>query len=298
LRVKGADLVVLLSHNGFDVDRKLAGRVRGIDVILSGHTHDAIPEITKIGNTLLVSSGSNGKFISRLDLNVKEKKIADFHYRLIPIFSDAITPDAQVSSQIKASRAPFEGELSRVVGHTDGLLYRRGSFDGPLDSLICDAVLERRDVEIALSPGLRWGTTVLPGTPITFEDITNATAITYPACYRTEMEGQRLKAILEDVADNIFNSDPYYQQGGDMVRCGGIGYTIDISASIERRISNMTLLRTGEMIEASKTYAVGGWASVNQGTEGPPIWDVVSEYVAEKKTIDVSSASAIKVKGA
>lgn len=298
LRGRGIDLIVLLSHNGFDVDAKLAERVSGIDVILSGHTHDAVPEITKIGNTLLVSSGSNGKFISRLDLDIKQKRISDFRYRLIPIFSDVITPDVEVAAQIKASRAPYEGELSRVVGHTDGLLYRRGSFDGPLDSLICNAVLERRDVEIALSPGLRWGTSVLPGAPITFEDITNATAITYPACYRTTMDGARLKAILEDVADNIFNQDPYYQQGGDMVRCGGVSYTIDISAPMGNRISNLTLLRTGKPIEPSKSYSVGGWASVNEGTEGPPIWDVVSEYVSDKKVINLPPQNSVEIKGA
>jgi len=298
LRQRGVDIVVLLSHNGFDVDRALATRVPDIDVILSGHTHDAVPEITKAGNALLVSSGSNGKFISRLDLDIRNKKIADYRYRLIPIFSDAISPDAAVAQKIDSVRAPYEGELKRVLGQTDDLLFRRGSFDGPLDSVICDAIIERRDVEVALSPGLRWGTSILPRSSITFEDIANATAITYPACYRTTMKGQQLKAILEDVGDNIFNPDPYYQQGGDMVRCGGIGYTIDISAPIGKRISNMTLLRTGAPIDDAKSYTVGGWASVNQGTQGPPIWDVVAEYIAGKKVISASQASKIEVKGA
>jgi sulfur-oxidizing protein SoxB len=296
LRSGGADLIVMLSHNGFDVDRKLAEKVPGIDVILAGHTHDAIPQLTKVGQTLIVASGSNGKFVSRLDLDVQDKKIANFSYRLIPIFSDAIAPDPAVRAAIEKSRAPYKAELERNLGHANSLLYRRGTFDGTLDAMICDAILAQRDVEIALSPGFRWGPSILPESPITFEDITNATAMTYPACYRMKMSGERLKAVLEDVADNIFNPDPYYQQGGDMVRCGGIGYTIDVSEGMGRRILNLTHLKTGKPIEATKDYLVGGWASINQDTEGPAIWDVVANYISDKKTVDISSPSYVRVK--
>lgn len=296
LRSGGADLIVMLSHNGFDVDRKLAEKVPGIDVILAGHTHDAIPQLTKVGQTLIVASGSNGKFVSRLDLDVQDKKIANFSYRLIPIFSDAIAPDPAVRTAIEKSRAPYKAELERNLGHANSLLYRRGTFDGTLDAMICDAILAQRDVEIALSPGFRWGPSILPESAITFEDITNATAMTYPACYRMKMSGERLKAVLEDVADNIFNPDPYYQQGGDMVRCGGIGYTIDVSEGMGRRISNLTHLKTGKPIEATKDYLVGGWASINQDTEGPAIWDVVANYISDKKTVDISSPSNVRVK--
>ena len=296
LRSGGADLIVMLSHNGFDVDRKLAEKVPGIDVILAGHTHDAIPQLTKVGQTLIVASGSNGKFVSRLDLDVQDKKIANFSYRLIPIFSDAIVPDPAVRTAIEKSRAPYKAELERNLGHANSLLYRRGTFDGTLDAMICDAILAQRDVEIALSPGFRWGPSILPESAITFEDITNATAMTYPACYRMKMSGERLKAVLEDVADNIFNPDPYYQQGGDMVRCGGIGYTIDVSEGMGRRISNLTHLKTGKPIEATKDYLVGGWASINQDTEGPAIWDVVANYISDKKTVDISSPSYVRVK--
>lgn len=296
LRSGGADLIVMLSHNGFDVDRKLAEKVPGIDVILAGHTHDAIPQLTKVGQTLIVASGSNGKFVSRLDLDVQDKKIANFSYRLIPIFSDVIAPDPAVRTAIENSRAPYKAELERNLGHANSLLYRRGTFDGTLDAMICDAILAQRDVEIALSPGFRWGPSILPESAITFEDITNATAMTYPACYRMKMSGERLKAVLEDVADNIFNPDPYYQQGGDMVRCGGIGYTIDVSEGMGRRISNLTHLKTGKPIEATKDYLVGGWASINQDTEGPAIWDVVANYISDKKTVDISSPSNVRVK--
>lgn len=296
LRSGGADLIVMLSHNGFDVDRKLAEKVPGIDVILAGHTHDAIPQLTKVGQTLIVASGSNGKFVSRLDLDVQDKKIANFSYRLIPIFSDAIAPDPGVRAAIETSRAPYKVELERNLGHANSLLYRRGTFDGTLDAMICDAILAQRDVEIALSPGFRWGPSILPESAITFEDITNATAMTYPACYRMKISGERLKAVLEDVADNIFNPDPYYQQGGDMVRCGGIGYTIDVSEGMGRRISNLTHLKTGKPIEATKDYLVGGWASINQDTEGPAIWDVVANYISDKKTVDISSPSYVRVK--
>jgi len=297
LRAKGADIVVLLSHNGFDVDHKMAERVTGIDVILSGHTHDAVPEVTLVGKTLLVATGSNGKFVSRLDLDIQSKRIAGFKYRLIPIFADAIVPDREMSEQIKKTRAPYEGELGRVLGRADGLLYRRGNFAGTLDTLICDSIVERRDVEISLSPGVRWGPSLLPDKDITFEDITNATAMSYPACYRTEMTGERLKEVLEDVADNIFNPDPYLQQGGDMVRCGGLGFAIDVGKPMGQRISNLTLLRKDEPLDASKTYTVGGWASVNEETEGPAIWDVVSEYIADKKMVTVKPNVAVDIKG-
>ena len=296
-RKGGAQLVVLLSHNGFDVDRKLAARVQGIDVILTGHTHDAIPEAIKVGNTLLIASGSHGKFVSRLDLDVQNGALKGFRYKLIPLFADAIKPDTEMTAAITKARAPYAKELSRVVGHADSLLYRRGNFNGTFDDVICAALLKERDAEIALSPGFRWGTCVLPGQTITMEDIHNATAITYPQVYRMSMSGERLKEVLEDVADNLFNPDPYYQQGGDMVRCGGLGYAIDVSKPIGQRISAMTQLKSGKPIEPKKEYVVAGWASVNEGTQGPPVWELVERYIAAEKTVRVAPNSSVKISG-
>jgi sulfur-oxidizing protein SoxB len=297
VRREGAGLVVLLSHNGFDVDRKLAARVAGIDVILTSHTHDALPEAVRVGKTLLIASGSHGKFLSRLDLDVRNGEVKDFRYRLIPLFADVITPDPEMKAAIDRARAPFEAELGRVVGYTDTLLYRRGNFNGTFDDLICAALIEERDAEIALSPGFRWGTSVLPGAAITVEDIHNATAITYPQVYRMTMTGGRLKEVLEDVADNLFNPDPYYQQGGDMVRCGGLGWTIDIGKPMGSRISDLTHLKSGAPLVADKEYVVAGWASVNEGTEGPPVWDLVERYVARKKQLRVDPNTRVKVVG-
>lgn len=297
-REAGAELVVLLSHNGFDVDRKLASRVTGIDVILTGHTHDALPEPVQVGKTLLLASGSNGKFVSRLDLNVQDGAVKGFKYKLIPIFSDVIDADPTMSAKIAEIRAPHADELSRIVGKTDSLLYRRGNFNGTFDDLICQALLEEREADIALSPGFRWGPSLLPGQDITIEDIHNGTAMSYPSAYRSEMDGKLIKDILEDVADNLFNPDPYYQQGGDMVRVGGMGYTIDINNPIGSRISNMTVLKTGEAVDPSKTYVVSGWASVNEGTEGPAIWDVVENYVAREGTVSLEENRSVIVQGA
>ena len=294
----GAELVVLLSHNGFDVDRKLASRVKGINVILTGHTHDAIPAVEKVGKTLLVASGSHGKFLGRLDLEVQAGGIKDYAFRLIPVLSDAISPDPKMAEIIQSIRAPHERELGTVLGRAGSMLYRRGNFNGTFDDLICQALLERRDAEISLSPGFRWGGTVLSGQEITKELVYNQTAITYPKVYRTEMTGTFIKEILEDVADNLFNPDPYYQQGGDMVRTGGLGYAIDISKPIGQRISEMTLLATGKPIDSKKTYVVAGWASVNEGTEGPPIYDLVSDFIAEKKTVSIPKNQHIRISGA
>lgn len=296
-RAEGADVVVLLSHNGFDVDRKLASRVDGIDVILTGHTHDALPEPVIVNNTLVIASGSNGKFLSRIDLDVQDGKVAGYAHRLIPIFSDVITPDAEMSALIDEVRAPYEADLQRVLGRTESLLYRRGNFNGTFDDLICQALLSERDAEIALSPGFRWGTTLLPGQDITFEDVHNACAMTYPAAYRTAMTGQMLKDILEDVGDNLFNPDPYYQQGGDMVRVGGMGYTIDPSKSIGERISAMTLLSTGEAIDPAREYIVAGWASVNEGTEGPPIAEVVEAHLSKNPVVALPDNQSVKLAG-
>ena len=294
----GAELVVLLSHNGFDVDRKLASRVKGINVIFTGHTHDAIPAVEKVGKTLLVASGSHGKFLGRLDLEVQAGGIKDYAFRLIPVLSDAISPDPKMAEIIQSIRAPHERELGTVLGRAGSMLYRRGNFNGTFDDLICQALLERRDAEISLSPGFRWGGTVLSGQEITKELVYNQTAITYPKVYRTEMTGTFIKEILEDVADNLFNPDPYYQQGGDMVRTGGLGYAIDISKPIGQRISEMTLLATGKTIDPEKTYVVAGWASVNEGTEGPPIYDLVSDFIAEKKTVSIPNNQNIRISGA
>ncbi len=294
----GADLVVLLSHDGFDVDRKLASRVEGIDVILSGHTHDALPVVVEIDKTLMVASGSHGKFLSRLDLDVQDGRIADYRYRLIPVFSDAIEPDPEMAAVIAEIRAPHEAELTRVLGHTESLLYRRGNFNGTFDDLICQALLEERDAEIALSPGFRWGASLLPGQAITVEDVFNQTAITYPNAYRVEFTGTFLKEVLEDVADNLFNPDPYYQQGGDMARVGGLSYTIDVGKPIGQRIADLVHLKSGAPIEADKTYVVAGWASVNEGTEGPPIYDLLARHIENRRTVRVEENRSIKIVGA
>ncbi|MER2252908.1 thiosulfohydrolase SoxB [Methylorubrum podarium] len=296
-RREGADLVVLLSHNGFDVDRKLAARVKGIDVVLTGHTHDALPQAVTVGQTLLIASGSHGKFLTRVDLDVRDGAVKGFRSKLIPIFSDVIAPQKAMADRIQAIRGPHEAMLTEELGRTEGLLYRRGNFNGTLDDVICDALLAEREAEIALSPGFRWGTTLLPGQPITREDVYNATAITYPAAYRMPMTGARLKEVLEDVADNLFNPDPYYQQGGDMVRVGGVSYAIDVARPAGQRISDLTLLRTGKPIEAGTSYTVAGWASVNEGTEGPPIWDVVTAHVRRKGTVRATPAQ-VSVRGA
>jgi S-sulfosulfanyl-L-cysteine sulfohydrolase len=297
-RKDGAALVVLLSHNGFDVDRKLAARLKGIDVILTAHTHDALPDVVKVGKTLLVASGSHGKFVSRLDLEVRNGEIKDYRFKLIPVFSDAIAPDLEMAEKVRSLRAPHEAMLRETVGRTETLLYRRGNFNGTFDDLICDALLSERDAEIALSPGFRWGASVLPGAEITREDIYNATAMTYPAAYRLTMTGARLKEVLEDVADNLFNPDPFYQQGGDMVRVGGIGYTIDINKPIGARISELRLLRTDRPLAADKEYVVAGWASVNEGTQGPPIWDVVINHMQAKRVVAPKETGHVRVVGA
>ena len=287
VRAAGAECVVVLSHNGFDVDKKMATVVSGIDVILSGHTHDALPEPVLSGETLIFPSGSNGKFVTRIDLDIRDGRMMGYRSKLIPIFSDVISPDADMTALIDAQRAPFEADLSEVIGQTDSLLYRRGNFNGTWDDLICDALLSERDAEIALSPGVRWGPSMIPGQDITREDIFNVTSMTYGNAYRTEMTGEFLKVVLEDVADNIFNPDPYYQQGGDMVRTGGLGYHIDVRQPQGSRISSMTLLGTGEAIDPARSYVVAGWASVNEGTEGPQIWDVVESHIAKMGTVTV-----------
>ncbi|MDJ0825987.1 MAG: thiosulfohydrolase SoxB [Rhodobacter sp.] len=298
VRAEGAELVVVLSHNGFDVDKKMAGRVSGIDVILSGHTHDALPEPVLVGETIIVASGSNGKFVSRVDLDVRDGRMMGFRHKLIPVFSDVIAPDPALTAVIDEQRAPYEAELSEVIGTTDSLLYRRGNFNGSWDDLICQALIEERDADIAMSPGVRWGPSILPGQEITREDIWNVTSMTYGQAYRTEMTGEFIHVILEDVGDNLFNPDPYYQQGGDMVRIGGMGYRIDITKPQGERISDLTLLKTGEPIDTAKTYVVAGWASVNEGTEGPQIWDVVESHIKKTGTVVVEPNASVQVVGA
>jgi sulfur-oxidizing protein SoxB len=299
VRGQGAELVVCLSHNGFDVDKQMASKVQGLDVILSGHTHDALPEPVIVGDTIIVASGSNGKFVSRVDLDVRDGRMMGFRHKLIPIFSDVIAPDAEISALIDEQRAPYVQSLSEVIGQTaeDQTLYRRGNFNGTWDDLICDALISEREADIALSPGVRWGPSILPGQDITREDIWNVTSMTYPQAYRSEMTGEFLHVVLEDVADNLFNPDPYYQQGGDMVRVGGLGYRIDVTKPQGSRITEMTLLKTGERIDAAKTYRVAGWASVNESTEGPAIWDVVESHISKQGTISLDPNNSVQVVG-
>ena len=298
VRGLGADLVVVLSHNGFDVDKKMASIVTGIDIILSGHTHDALPEPVLVNNTVIVASGSNGKFVSRIDLDVRKGQMMGFKHKLIPIFSDVITPDPDMATLIDRERAPYIDQLSEVIGQSESLLYRRGNFNGTWDDLICQALIEEREADISMSPGVRWGPSILPGQDITREDIWNVTSMSYGKVYRTEMTGEFIHIILEDVADNLFNPDPYYQQGGDMVRIGGMGYRIDINKPQGERITELTLLKTGEKIDPSKTYVVAGWASVNEGTEGPQVWDLVENYIRRNGIVKVNPNNSVQVIGA
>lgn len=297
VRDDGAECVVVLSHNGFDVDKKMAGRVEGIDVILSGHTHDALPEPVEVESTIIVASGSNGKFVSRVDLDVSNGRMNGYRHKLIPILSDVIEADSDMTALITAQRAPFREELAEIIGASESLLYRRGNFNGTWDDLICDALIAEREADIALSPGVRWGPSILPGQDITREDIWNVTSMSYGKAYRTEMTGEFIHTILEDVADNLFNPDPYYQQGGDMVRTGGMGYRIDINKPQGERITELTLLRTGEKLNPASNYVVAGWASVNEGTEGPQIWDVVEDYIRKQGTVRVTPTDSIQVIG-
>jgi S-sulfosulfanyl-L-cysteine sulfohydrolase len=297
VRAQGADLVVVLSHNGFDVDRQMASRVKGIDVILTGHTHDAIPEPVLVGETILIASGSNGKFIGRVDLDVRDGRMMGFRHKLIPIFSDVIAPDAEMAALIDAERAPYKDQLEEVVGTTETTLFRRGNFQGTWDDLICEALLSERDAEIAMSPGVRWGPSLLAGDPITREDIHNVCSMTYGKVYRTEMSGEMIHTILEDVADNIFNVDPYFQQGGDMVRIGGMGFAIDVAAPVGKRISAMTHLASGAVIDPARAYVVAGWGSVNEGTEGPEIWDLIENHIRKIGTVRLSPNTSIDVSG-
>ncbi len=289
---KGAKVVALLSHNGMDVDLKIARRVAGIDAILGGHTHDALPTPTLVKNpdgkqTLVVNSGSNGKFLTVLDFDVRNGKIKGRQCKVLPILSNLLPPDVEMSNHIDKVRAPFIKKLDEKLAVADELLYRRGNFNGTFDQIILDAMIERMDTEIAFSPGFRWGTSKLPGEAITFEDIMNQTAITYPGVTRNQRTGERIKDILEQIADNIFHEDPYFQQGGDMVRVGKLRYSIDPTAKIGKRINDLTL--NDKPLQANKKYVVGGWASVqeNAKTEGP-IWDIVADYLRDKKVARIT----------
>ena len=287
VRAKGAKVVALLSHNGMDVDLKLAGRVTGIDVIFGGHTHDGVPQPVVVtngsGKTLVTNAGCNGKFLAVLDLDVKNGRITDYRYKLLPVFSNLILADSAMTDLIIRLRKPHLGKLSERLAVNEGLLYRRGNFNGTFDQLILDGLMKMKDAEIAFSPGFRWGTSLLPGQAITMEDLLAQTAITYPYTTVTEMTGETIKNILEDVCDNLFNPDPYYQQGGDMVRVGGLEYTCTPGERMGRRIGGMRL--AGKPIAAGKKYRVAGWAPVAEGAQGEPIWEVLAKYLRELKAI-------------
>jgi len=286
-RSKGAKVVVVLSHNGMDVDLKMASRVTGVDVIFGGHTHDAVPQAIPVknakGTTLVTNAGSNGKYLGVMDLDVRNGKVQGYKYRLLPVFANLIEPDRAMSEYIKKSRAPYEAKLNEKLAVTEDLLYRRGNFNGTFDQVILDALMEVKGADMAFSPGFRWGTSLLPGDTITMERVLDQTCITYPATTLNEMTGEQIKAVMEDVCDNLFNPDPYYQQGGDMVRVGGLQYNCNVTGKSGSRISNMTL--RGKPVDPSKKYLVAGWASVQENVKGTPIWDVVAEYLRNVKVI-------------
>jgi sulfur-oxidizing protein SoxB len=278
---------VVLSHNGMDVDLKMASRVRGIDIILGGHTHDGVPQPIPVRNpaglTLVTNAGSNGKFLGVFDAEVRGGKMVDFRYRLLPVFSRLLPADPAMQALIDRIRAPHEARLSESLAVTEGLLYRRGNFNGSFDQLILDALREVKGADLAFSPGFRWGTSLLPGESITREHVMDQTAITYPQVTVNEFTGTQIKDILEDVADNLFNPDPYYQQGGDMVRVGGLSYACEPAARMGGRIQDMRL--RGEPLQADKRYKVAGWAPVAEGARGEPVWEVVETWLKDRKRV-------------
>ena len=288
--VEKPSAVVLLSHNGMDVDLKLASRVPGIDFILGGHTHDGVPVPVAVensgGTTIVTNAGSNGKFVGVLDLNFGRDGIADYTYRLMPVFANLLDPDPQMLSLIGQIREPHESQLSEVLAETESVLYRRGNFNGSFDQVICDAMIEQLDAQIALSPGFRWGTSLLPGQQITMEHVLDQTAMTYPETYVRSMTGEEISFILESVCDNLFNADPYLQQGGDMVRMAGMNYTCAPNAKMGNRIRELRL-DDGAPLEASRTYRVAGWATVGAKSPGAPIWDVVADHLRAHGTIRI-----------
>ncbi|MBX3678137.1 MAG: thiosulfohydrolase SoxB [Rhodocyclaceae bacterium] len=298
-RGKGAQAVVVLSHNGMDVDLKMASRVTGIDAILGGHTHDGVPAPSIVknagGQTLVMNSGSNGKFLSVLDLDVRGGKVQGFRYKLLPVFSNLLPPDAEMAAYIDKVRAPHLAKLEEKLAVSEGLLYRRGNFNGSWDQLILDAMMDVKGAQIGFSPGFRWGTSILPGQAITFEHVMDQTAITYPYSTLSDMSGEMIKNVLEDVCDNLFNADPYKQQGGDMVRVGGMSYACEPSAAIGNRIRDMRL--DGKPMEAGKTYKVAGWAPVAEGATGEPIWEVVSKWLRDKKVVSPRKLNNPKLLG-
>ncbi len=296
VRAQGAKAVVLLSHNGMDVDLKLASRVRGIDAILGGHTHDGVPAPVVVGRTLVTNAGSNGKFLAVLDLQLSDQGMTGYRYRLLPVFANLLPEEPAVAAYIAKARAPYREKLAEKLALTEGLLYRRGNFNGTWDQLILDALMEVKGAEIAFSPGFRWGTTLLPGDTITFEHVMDQTAITYPYSTLNELTGEQIKVILEDVADNLLNADPYLQQGGDMVRVGGMSYACEPRARIGARISEMKI--GNKPIEPRKRYKVAGWAPVAEGTSGEPIWDVVARQLRAKKTVPPVKPSLPRLIGA
>ena len=286
-RAKGAKVVVVLSHNGMDVDLKMASRVSGVDAILGGHTHDGVPSPVVVknrgGQTLVTNAGSNSKFLGVLDFDVRNGRVQDFRYKLMPVFSNLLPADKEMQAHIEKVRAPYADKLNETLAVSEGLLYRRGNFNGTWDQLIVDALMDVKDADLAFSPGFRWGTSLLPGQKITRELMMDQLAITYPYTTLTDMSGETIKTILEDVCDNLFNPDPYYQQGGDMVRVGGLQYTCAPGEKAGSRISDMRL--KGKPIEAGKTYKVAGWAPVAEGAKGEPIWEVVEKYLRNQKVI-------------
>ena len=294
-RGKGARAVVLLSHNGMDVDLKLARRVRGIDAILGGHTHDGVPTPALVGKTIVTNAGSHGKFVGVLDLDVGASGVRDYRYRLLPVFANLLPADAAMTAYIAGARAPYSAKLAETLARTEGLLYRRGNFNGTMDELILRALLAQKDTQVAFSPGFRWGTTLLSGDAITREDLMAQTAITYPQVTVSELTGTEIKTILEDIADNLFNADPYLQQGGDMVRVGGLDYAIAPREKIGGRISDMRI--AGRPIEASKRYKVGGWAPVREGVTGEPVWEVIERHLRSMKTVPPLTASQPRLIG-
>ena len=298
-RKKGAQAVVLLSHNGMDTDLKLASRVSGIDVILGGHTHDAVPQPVPVknrgGTTLVTNAGSNGKFLAVLELDVRGGAVKSTRYRLLPVFANLLDADPAMTALINKHRAPYAAKLNEKLAVSEGLLFRRGNFNGSFDQLILDALLEAKDAEIAFSPGFRWGTSILPGEPITLEDVMNMTAITYPYVTTSTITGENLKNLLEDICDNLFNPDPYYQQGGDMVRVGGLQYACAPTQKIGSRISDMRL--KGKTIEAGKSYKLTSWAPVAEGATGEPVWDVVTGYLRNKKVIKPPVLNRPRIEG-
>ncbi|NLD72906.1 MAG: bifunctional metallophosphatase/5'-nucleotidase [Chloroflexi bacterium] len=274
-----ADLIVVVSHLGFPQEVRLAEEVEGIDVLLSGHTHNRIYRPVLVNGAIIIQSGCHGSFLGRLDLQLEGGKVVDWRHALITVTED-LPEDPVVRERVEAALATDRSDLAEQVGETRTPLHRYTVLEAPMDNLLLQALQSETGAEVAFSNGWRYGAPIPPG-PITLNDLWNIIPVNPPVS-TCDLTGEEIWDMMEENLEHTFARNPYDQMGGYVKRCLGLNLYAKIENPAGQRIQQIFV--GGRPLRREQVYHAAYVTS-----QGVP-----KEYGAHHEQIGVRAIDALR----